>query len=197
MGTGNGGSPTSALPEDKLKASSFLLASNESRLTEQARPGFDTRLGCVRGLATIITAGARQPPGELVGVSDRPLPGPEVRPDFRPVPLDPAPGPLVEPADPALTPSCRATNSDRIVMQFAAATREPAGPAVRLQQQRKAKPGVMVPRGRQAALITDRRLVCLTRSPGSRGERSTRAYLRGHRHHPAAHTGKLSSDGPW
>jgi len=40
---------------------------------------------CVTVLLLRMTA--RQPPGELVGVNDRALPEPEVRPDFRPVPL--------------------------------------------------------------------------------------------------------------
>ena len=50
------------LPEDKLKASSFLLASNELTPYGADRPGFDTRPGCVRGLATVITAGTGRSP---------------------------------------------------------------------------------------------------------------------------------------
>jgi hypothetical protein len=44
-------------------------------------------------------------------------------------------------------------------MQLDAATREPAEPAVELQQQRKAKLGVIVLGGHQVALIPDQRPV--------------------------------------
>ncbi len=48
---------------------------------------------------------------------------------------------------------------DRVVMQITAVAREPAEPAVELQQQREAKLGVTVLRGHQAALIADQRPV--------------------------------------
>lgn len=109
--------------------------------------------------ALLLRIAARQPPGELVGVGDRALPEPEVRPDLRPVPLDRAPGPFIEPDGPCAHAKLSRDELDGVLMQLAAAAREPAEPAVELQQQREAKLGVIVLRGHQVALIPDQRPV--------------------------------------
>jgi hypothetical protein len=74
--------------------------------------------------ALLLRITARQPPGELVGVSDRALPEPEVRPDLRPVPPDRATGPLIEPDRARAHVKLPRDELDRIVMQLAAATRD-------------------------------------------------------------------------
>ena len=74
-------------------------------------------------------------------------------------------------------------------MQLAAAAREPAEPAVELQQQREAKLGVVVLRGHQVMLSPDQRPV-LDQVTKLKRERSTSAHLRGERHDQATETGQ-------
>jgi hypothetical protein len=82
-----------------------------------------------------------------------------MRPDLRPVPLDRPARPLVKPDRPRAHAKLPRDELNRVVMHLAAATREPAEPAVELQQQRETKLGVTVLRGDQAALIANQRPV--------------------------------------
>ncbi len=82
-----------------------------------------------------------QPPGELAGVLGAALPEPQMAADLRPVVLDRAASPFIEPEVGCWHADLACDERHRLVIQFAPAAREPARPGVELQQQRESQPG--------------------------------------------------------
>ena len=87
------------------------------------------------------------------------LPAPEVPADLRPVVLDCAASPFVEPEVGCRDADLAGDERDRLVVQLGPAAGEPAGPGVELQQHREPEPGRPALPGDQLPLVVEQRPV--------------------------------------
>ena len=94
-----------------------------------------------------------QPLGELVGVLGGAFAEPQVSADLRPVVLNRAARPFVEPEIGSGHADLAGDERDRVVIQLGPAAREPARPSVELQQQREPQPGRPALPGDQLPLV--------------------------------------------
>jgi hypothetical protein len=104
------------------------------------------------GAALTLGDIAGEPAGQLVRVGHGELTEAEEPADLRPVPLDRPARPVVETQVTGVNADLLRDELNRLGRKVCTATREPAVPAVELQQQREPEPGVAMLRGGQVNL---------------------------------------------
>jgi hypothetical protein len=133
-------------PPSRRRLNPLRPAPSEQLIADQLRAPFG--LAHVRG----------EPLSQIVRVSDRALPEAQMGPDLRPVVLDRAARPLVQPEHALIDANLPSHELDRFARYLATAARKPAGPNVELQQQREPEP-------RRPALARDQLSLVIQQRP--------------------------------